>query len=102
VVLADSEEVDADLLRAHALLDDVADDLAVGLAVAVEVDGHVAEGVEAELHAGGLSRSCHVNIQRIGGGRHSQSGGTFREGLAPAPRAGNPLVTPGVLRSLGA
>ena len=48
VVLADAEEVDADLVGEHALLDDAADRLRVGERPAAVVVDQVAERVEAE------------------------------------------------------
>ena len=48
VVLADPEEVHADLVGEDALLDEVADRLGVRERAAVLVVGDVAEGVEAE------------------------------------------------------
>ena len=50
VVFADAEDVDADLVGKHCLVDDVADDLAVGEQVAVGIGLDVAEGVEAEFN----------------------------------------------------
>ena len=61
VVLADAEEVDADLVGEDALLDDVADRLGVRQRAAVGVVGDVAERVEPEDEGNGRCRSCgHV------------------------------------------
>ena len=49
VVLADADEVDADLVGQLGFGDDVAEDPGVGAEAAVGVEGHVAEGVEAQL-----------------------------------------------------
>ena len=49
VMLADAEEVDAELVGEHGLLDHVADDLRLRQRLAVGADGDVAEGVEAEF-----------------------------------------------------
>ena len=54
MVLTDAEDVDADLVGEHGLLDDVADDLGVGQEVAVQVGLDVAEGVEAEFDGAGV------------------------------------------------
>jgi hypothetical protein len=47
-VLADAEEVDADLVGEHALLDDAADRLSVRKGMTVFVDDAIPERVEAE------------------------------------------------------
>ncbi len=49
MMLADADEVDPDGIGEDGLLDDVADDLRLGQAPAVRVDGDVAEGVEPEF-----------------------------------------------------
>ena len=49
VVLADADEVDAELVGELGLGDDVAEDLGVRQRAAVGVEGDVAEGVEAEF-----------------------------------------------------
>ena len=49
VVLADADEVDADLVGQLGFGDDVAEDLGVRPRAAVGVEGDVAEGVEAQL-----------------------------------------------------
>jgi len=56
VVLADPDEIKADLVCQDALGDDVADHLGVGVRGAVVGHGDVAEGVDAELKCahGGL------------------------------------------------
>ena len=59
VVLADAEHVDAERVGEHALLDRVADHLRIREAVAVAVDGHVAEGVESEFES-------HVSMKPYG------------------------------------
>ncbi len=56
VVLADAEEVHAQLVGQLRLGDDVAEDLGVGLGSAVGVDGDVAEGVETHLDG------CHGRV----------------------------------------
>ena len=55
-MLADAEEVDADLVGKDALFDDVSDGLGVRLGAIVLVVGPIAECVEAE-HEGKLHRS---------------------------------------------
>ena len=54
VVLADAEEVDAQLVGQHGLVDDVADDLRLRQRAPVGVAGDVAERIEAEFE-----RLCH-------------------------------------------
>jgi hypothetical protein len=54
VVLADAEEIDAELVGQHRLLDDVAQHLGVLQQHAVGAAGDVAEGIDAEFE-----RSCH-------------------------------------------
>ena len=54
VVFADAEEVEAEAVGEHGLVDDVADHLRLAQAVAVGVDGDVAERVEAEFDRGTL------------------------------------------------
>ena len=49
VMLADADEVDAHLVGQHAFGDHVAQHLRLGLQFALEVDGDVAEGIEAEF-----------------------------------------------------
>jgi hypothetical protein len=52
VVLTDREDVDAELVGQHGLLDDLPDGGTVRQALPVVVGRDVAEGVEAELHGG--------------------------------------------------
>ena len=54
VVFADAEEVEAEVVGQHRLVDHVADHLCLAQAVAVGVDGDVTEGVEAEFDRGTL------------------------------------------------
>ena len=49
-MLADADEIDADLVGEHGLLDEVADHLRVRQRLAVRTVGDVAEGVEAEFN----------------------------------------------------
>ena len=62
VVLADADEVEADLVGQHGLRDDVADHLVVRQELSVRVGGHVAERVQAEFdclrHAVAAFRLC--------------------------------------------
>jgi hypothetical protein len=53
VVLPDAQDVDADLVREHALLDDLPQGRRGVLEVAVGAERDVAEGVEAELEVHG-------------------------------------------------
>src|SRR5688572_28468227 len=61
VVLADADEVDAQLVGEHGLVDDVAKDLGVRKRAALGVDGDVAERVQPEL-----DMWCHGNLQLNG------------------------------------
>ena len=49
MVLAERDDVDAELVGEHRLVDDLPDRGGVGDELAGVVPGHVAEGVEAEL-----------------------------------------------------
>ena len=51
MVLAERDDVDADLVGQHRLVDDLPDRRAVGDDLALIVAGQVAEGVDAELEA---------------------------------------------------
>ena len=67
VMLADAEEVDADLVGEHALLDDAADRLSVSKGMTVFVGDAVPERVEAEgegeVHGCSTGRwCCHVGV----------------------------------------
>ena len=78
VVLADAEEVDADLIGEHALLDDVADDLGLRQQLAVGVDGHVAERVQAEMEIA----FRHRHLSQVAG--HLREVPTGRQRIGPA------------------
>ena len=65
VVLADPEEVDADLVGEDALLDEVADRLGVRQRAAVGVVGDVAEGVEAEDEGEGCEGACQSGLSSV-------------------------------------
>lgn len=49
-MLADAEEVEANLVREHALVDDVAKCLCLRQLPSVGVDGHVAEGIYTQFN----------------------------------------------------
>ena len=49
MMLADAEEIEADLIGQHALLDDVAQRLRLCQLLPVCGDGHVAEGIDAQF-----------------------------------------------------
>jgi hypothetical protein len=55
-MLADAEEIDADLVRKNPLIDDVPDHLRVRQKFAVRSARYVAEGVEAEFESLGHAK----------------------------------------------
>src|ERR1700753_3129318 len=61
-MLAEPEEIDADLIGEHAFLDEIADNLRRGERLAVRPVGDIAERVEAEFdcmgHTGPFSSAC--------------------------------------------
>ena len=61
VVLADAEEVDAELVGEHRLVDDIADDLGVRQQAPVRRVGDVAESVQPEFKL-----LCHAVSVRCG------------------------------------
>ena len=60
-MLADAEEVDADLVGKHALFDDVPDRLGVGLGSIVLIVGPIAERIEPEDE-----RELHLSAGFVG------------------------------------
>ena len=70
MVLADAEEVQADLVGQHTLLDDVADDLGVRRRGAVARRGDVSESVHPEFQHRDLSMAVLVDPRSPRDGRY--------------------------------
>jgi hypothetical protein len=68
MVLADPEGVDAQFVRQHALVDDVADGLGVRAQLAIRADGDVAKGIQSEFKILGHSLSCELKSAAQAGG----------------------------------
>jgi hypothetical protein len=87
MMLAEADEIDTHCVGEDGLLDDVADDLRVGLGISIHPNGNVAEGVEAEFEKiaqGSLfsfkmrvvaPRAASIHIEIVISSRISASGG---------------------------
>src|SRR5262245_30013107 len=109
-MLADAEEVDAELVGKDALLDHVRDDARVRQLRVRRVDGHIAERIQAELdlsHVAPSSYLCAVlyrTIQVLGIFRGSERSGPSLEAPAARLRLGRspPSSRPATARGRGA
>ena len=74
MVLANAEGIHAECIGQHRLIDQVADDLGVGLQAAVAANGDIAERVESELKL-----LCHDALRK----HDPAPKGSFGEEFAP-------------------